>query len=207
MRVERIKKEESHEWIMKKHYAHRLPSISFAFGLIKQHELMGICTFGMPPQPQENIEWKPYVLLELNRLCIEDNSPRNSLSYLVGSAIKLLPKPRVLISYADSGMGHHGYIYQATNWIYTGMGGGGHKIYIMKDGTEKHRRHEDEIKKEDILRIEKTTFKHRYFYFHGDKREKKKMMIMLRFKIKPYPKGDNKRYDASHKLGKQLHLI
>ena len=25
-----------------------------------------------------------------------------------------------MVSYADSGMNHCGYIYQATNWIYTG---------------------------------------------------------------------------------------
>lgn len=27
----------------------------------------------------------------------------------------------ILVSYADSAQGHHGYIYQATNWIYTGI--------------------------------------------------------------------------------------
>lgn len=77
----------------------------------------------------------------------------------------------------------------------------------MKDGTEKHQRHENIIKKEDILRVEKTTGKHRYFYFHANKKEKKEMMNMLRFKIKSYPKGNNKRYNADYKLEKQLHLI
>jgi len=27
----------------------------------------------------------------------------------------------VVVSYADTSQNHHGYIYQATNWIYTGL--------------------------------------------------------------------------------------
>ena len=41
------------------------------------------------------------------------------ISY-VGS-LNLLPKPQAIVSYADTSQGHHGYIYQATNWIYTGL--------------------------------------------------------------------------------------
>jgi hypothetical protein len=42
--------------------------------------------------------------------------------------------------------------------------------------------------------------KHRYFYFIGDKRQKNDMLKKLKFKIEPYPKGDNQRYDASYKV-------
>ena len=32
------------------------------------------------------------------------------------------PRLRCLVSFADTGQGHHGGIYQATGWIYTGFG-------------------------------------------------------------------------------------
>lgn len=108
MSVERIKKEESYDWILHKHYAYRLPSISYALGLLKNKELMGICTFGMPPNYIEMEAWQPFELLELNRLCVEENLPKNTLSYFVSHAIKLLPRPQVLISYSDMKWGHHG---------------------------------------------------------------------------------------------------
>ena len=34
-----------------------------------------------------------------------------------------LPPPAIVISYSDSGVSHHGYIYQASNFIYTGTTG------------------------------------------------------------------------------------
>ena len=198
--VRSIPSKETYEWVLKKHYAHRLPSISYAFGLYDNKKtLQGVCTFGMPPNYIEMEAWKPFELLELNRLVVNDNLPKNTLSYFVSSCLVKLPKPKVIISYSDFRVGHHGYIYQATNWIYTGVGGEGQKIYIMKDGTEKHQRHEKTIIKELIDKVELTTGKARYYMFVGGRGEKKKMIDMLRFPILPYPKGDNKRYDASYK--------
>jgi hypothetical protein len=40
--------------------------------------------------------------------------------------------------------------------------------------------------------------KHRYFYFLGDKKQVKDMMSKIKYPKMPYPKGDNKRYDASY---------
>ena len=47
----------------------------------------------------------------------------------------------------------------------------------------------------------KGTFKHRYYYFIGSKKQKNIWTEALRkkYKIKEYPKGDNKNYDASFK--------
>lgn len=43
---------QTHEWLLKKHYAHRIPSISYAFGLFDRDGLlMGVCTYGFPPSP------------------------------------------------------------------------------------------------------------------------------------------------------------
>jgi hypothetical protein len=205
--VKSIDKYLTKEWCLKKHYAHRMPSISFAFGLFKNDILVGICTYGMPPNYQEMIAWKPFDLLELNRLVVEDNLDKNSLSYFVSNTINMLPKPKVLISYSDFRMGHNGYIYQATNWYYTGIGGEGQNIYIMKDGSERHQRHEDKIDMRLVDRVEKTTGKARYYFFIGNKKEKNNMKNLLRYEILPYPKGDNKRYDASYKPKIQTQLF
>ena len=40
----------SKEWLLKKHYAKRLCSISYCFGLFDEFNLLiGVCTFGSPP--------------------------------------------------------------------------------------------------------------------------------------------------------------
>lgn len=63
-------------------------------------------------------------------------------------------------------MNHCGYIYQATNWIYTGA---------IKERTDKyvplgkHSRHYNDDNK--YLRIFRTS-KYRYVYFSGKSRKK-----------------------------------
>jgi len=118
-----IKTEEAVPWILRKHYAKRLPSISYAFGLYEDGVLIGIVTYGMPASNQLcegvcGIENKQKVI-ELNRLCLQDNS-KNQASFLVANSIKLLPKPTIIVSYADTAQGHIGYVYQATNFLFTG---------------------------------------------------------------------------------------
>jgi hypothetical protein len=54
------------------------------------------------------------IVVELNRLCLLDND-KNQASFLVANSMKLLPKPTIVISYADTGQGHVGYVYQACN--------------------------------------------------------------------------------------------
>jgi hypothetical protein len=46
--VERVPNAETHDFILNRHYARRLPSISYAFGLFRGGALEGICTYGTP---------------------------------------------------------------------------------------------------------------------------------------------------------------
>jgi hypothetical protein len=50
----------------------------------------------------------------------------------------------------------------------------------------------------DLLYKKERPRKHRYFYFLGTRKQKKKMKNLLTYATKPYPKGDNKRYDSSY---------
>ena len=137
-------------------------------------------------------------IVELNRLVVNEGLGRNILSYFVSQSLKLLPEPMCIISFADPNNGHHGYIYQATNWIYTGVGSETPNFYL-ESGKQIHskwvKKYKDEGHKIDSVYQEA---KHRYIYFIGDKTVKKEMLDNLKYKIQPYPKGDNKRYDASY---------
>ena len=109
--------------IMTQHYAHRMPTIQRAFGLMEDGELVGCVTFGQPASPNVVLSIlgreTDLEMMELNRLVITTKT-KNSASFLVGGAIRRLPKKMVLVSYADKGAGHVGYVYQATNWNYFG---------------------------------------------------------------------------------------
>ena len=54
MKVVSIKKEETYEWLLYKDYAKRSAPISYAFGLFNKSELVGVITFGCPPNKEYN---------------------------------------------------------------------------------------------------------------------------------------------------------
>jgi hypothetical protein len=197
--VRRIESKDTYEWLLKKHYAKRKCSISYAFGLFRNNKLEGICTFGFPPNYNFNngkCVFKEYqcLTLELNRLCINSNNHKNALSYFVSNCLKLLPTPSCIVSYADQNNGHNGYIYQATNWIYTGLSTKKYK-YIFEDGSEFDIRRGINKKGKIIDKIELLPT-HRYLYFNGNKTEIKNMKNNLKMKIFKYPKGENRRYEC-----------
>lgn len=115
----------------------------------------------------------------------------------------LEPKPCAVISYADSEQGHCGFIYQATNWIYTGSTMSHDKMYVV-DGKRVHpmslrdKGITDPTRwaKENGIPMVKPFPKHRYFYFVGNKRQKAHMQSLLAYpQVSAYPKQDPSRYD------------
>ena len=209
------------EWCLKKHYAKRLPPISHAFGLFDANNILqGITTYGTPVSSTLRDLWdNKYKLMELNRLVINEGLEKNVLSYLVGQSLGQLPKPLVLVSYADTSKNHHGYIYQATNWIYTGLSIPFKDVAVRGLENQHHSTIEDLVRgKENRMEALREMFgdrlyyverpqKHRYFYFIGNKTEVKDMLKMLPYDIQKYPKGENIRYDASYKPTVQKSLF
>ena len=206
MNVLQIKNHESYPWLLKKHYAKRIPQIMFAFGLYENNELLGVITYGIPASPSlcMGICGKEYSdkVLELNRVCLLNND-KNQASYLVANSIKLLPKPTIVVSYADSGQGHIGYVYQATNFIYTGLSTN-RTDWTIRGMEHKHSKTISDgmtlesIKEkygDDFYYTERSR-KHRYIYFHGTKNDKKVLASKLLYKIESYPKGDSLKYDS-----------
>lgn len=206
MKVLPINNFEVEPWLLEKHYAKRIPQIMFAFGLYKEDILVGVVTYGIPASPSlcMGICGKEYSekVLELNRVCLLDNF-KNEASYLVANSIKLLPKPTIVVSYADIAKGHVGYVYQATNFIYTGLSA--NRIdWAIKGMEHKHAKTISDgmnVKKmkekygDDFYYAERSR-KHRYIFFHGSKTDKKVMLSKLKYPVEAYPKGDSQRYDS-----------
>jgi len=183
------------EWLLKKHYAKRLPSVSYSFGLFRLDLLVGVLTIGKPASPFLCVgicgkEYSSFVY-ELNRLCVNDGLEKNALSFFVGKSLSLIKENLIIVSYADKAMNHIGYIYQATNWIYTGET----KERTDIGTSEKtHSRHYDKSIDKKENRVNRSG-KYRYVYFAG--KRKKEFARNLKYPVMEYPKGENKRYDAS----------
>ena len=118
--------------ILNHHYAGRMPPVKYAFGLFLNGEMVGVVTYGIPPSHTLlkgvcGEEWARSVL-ELNRLVLLHNLP-NAASRLVGASLRQLGD-RIVVSYADSVQDHTGYVYQATNFLYTGQTKPVKEIYL-----------------------------------------------------------------------------
>ena len=210
-----IKPEETHAWFKKRHYAKRLPIIIYAFGLYDNNSLIGVVSYGTPTGKAvlESMGKKKYneSILELNRLCLLENK-KNYASFLIARSFKLLPKPNIIISYADKSINHTGYIYQATNFIYCGLS---EKRTEWRDKlTNKHNRRvqsefnlEDRKNNPNRFELIERPRKHRYIYYLGNKKQKKEFMANLKYEILPYPKAQNVYYEADYVPSTQMALI
>lgn len=61
-------------------------------------------------------------VLALSRLVVIPTAPRNAASFLLAASMRLLDRTRwpVLVTYADTRLGHTGAIYKATGWTEEG---------------------------------------------------------------------------------------
>jgi hypothetical protein len=206
MKVLPINAFEAEPWLLEKHYAKRLPMIMYAFGLYEEKKLIGVVTYGLPGSPMvaRGICGKEQesIVVELNRLCLMDND-KNQASFLVANSMKLLPKPTIVISYADTGQCHVGYVYQACNFIYLGLSVK-RTNWNIKGQEHKHNRHLaqgmtlellKEKFKDDFYYSERSQ-KHRYVFICGSKYQKKQLNSLLKYEVQSYPKGETIRYDS-----------
>lgn len=194
-----IAPKETHWWMLNVHYARRIPSVSYAYGLVRDGDLVGVVTYGTPPSSTlcRGICGDEYqsMVVELNRLILRDNLP-NEASRLVGGSLRLLPTPRIVVSFADTQQDHLGIVYQATNFLYTGLSA--RFVDPRVKGLE-HQHHttyahgltnaevKDKYGEENVYFVERSR-KHRYVIFLGSRFEKRTMRSAFRYKILPYPK-------------------
>ena len=183
-------------FLLPRHYSGRKPTVTKAFGwysckLYSDENLKAVCTFRKPASPYvcQGICGKEYAsqVYELNRLCRTDDW-KEPLSQFVSACLRRLrPYNWIVVSYSDTAMNHHGYIYQACNFIYTGCNKERTDKYVSGG---KHARHYKEEEQGQFRKFRSS--KHRYIYFcTKDRRLKKKWKDCLKYKPMPYPKGNN----------------
>ncbi len=122
------------------HYSKTCPAGRFYFGLFDAENLIGVACYGLPAMKNQA---KCYGAdIELRRLCLIDDTPKNTESYFVGRTLRLLKKQGIkkVLSLADPQYGHKGTIYKASNFEFLGeeRGGGSRNIFI--DGEKIHSR-------------------------------------------------------------------
>jgi len=209
--VEKIPSELAYPFILKSHYAHRIPPITYAYGLYLDKTLKGICTFGRPVAHRliDKTFQGHYVhqFIELNRLCVVEGLEKNTLSWFVSKVLKILPSPMIIVSYADREYHHAGYIYQALNFYYTGLSAFRRDPFIKGMENKHYTSVYDSLGRgvKDRTKLMKKIYgdrfyyktrsrKHRYFYFIGSKKEIKEMKAFCIYPFLPYPKDEPQRY-------------
>ena len=202
-----------YSWLKHKHYAKRIPQIVYAYGIFESGLLVGVCTYGIPASPSLTMglcgEQYKDMVVELNRLCLVEGHDKNLASYFVAQTLRMLPKPSIVVSYADTSMDHVGYIYQATNFLYTGLSA--KRTEWRELGCNTHSRtvvgqysHEERVSNPDRFAQVDRPQKHRYIYLIGSRSEKKTLRKALKYPILPYPKGNTKRYKSDGKVSQQM---
>lgn len=99
-------------------------------------EMIGVCIYTRPAGPTAGQTYHPSapdLVLELRRLCLIDDTPKNAESFFVSKTIKWLKKNtdwEFILSYADCEQGHEGVVYKASNFDYVGKTGVGKKLEV-----------------------------------------------------------------------------
>lgn len=163
------------EIVIAEHYLHRRPSISAAYGLVTRCEIVGVVTFGIPASRHLQVgvyRDRPDLVVELNRLWVSDEMPRNSESWFVSRALRDLPS-RIVVSYADTTVGHVGYIYRALSWNYAGWTDMDRKTPRYDYIPEKPGAHTRESSRSGVARRVRRLPKVRYWTTTGTPSERR----------------------------------
>ena len=162
-------------------------------GAWEDDTFIGVVVFG---RGANSLLHKPYgigktEICELVRIAM--NNHITPISRIVSIALKFLkkvcPDMRVCVSYADPEQGHYGGIYQAGNWIYTGITARDRKLFYKGRW-----RHPTDIKnvvpagRRHLLMKKFAAGKYRYVMPLD-----KKLRPLISAMRKPYPKADEVR--------------
>ena len=194
--VRPISYETTRSFVCEHHYKHAIGSSIITLGMYIDDLLIGVCVYGIPPQCNVTLlcgEAYANRALELNRLVLLNEVG----SWFIAQTFKILEKTRycILVSYADEGEGHLGVVYQATNWLYTGVSKEAMTPYDS-NGRPLHRRtiigQYGTSSRKSLTQFSwnLSSQKHRYVYFLGTRSQKKLLRALLKWPVLPYPKNE-----------------
>lgn len=183
------------------HYTGTSGNDSWRYGLWIGPTLLGVVSYNLPTRSTCESVFGPEhydKVWHMGRLVMADVVPKNSESRLIAGSLSMItinyPNVWAVITYAATDQGHIGYVYQATNAIYTGTGGDA-TYYIDKKGVRRgtylNGSHVSP-QRAAALGWRKVTGgpKHRYVYVLGNKSDRRVRRSLLRLPSLPYPKGD-----------------
>lgn len=202
------------EFIQDYHYSGNTLSPTIAFGHYYKEYLVNVILYKSPigrlMAQQVMAGGDSTNTWELIRMVSLEPKPKNLESRCISNTLKYIkkayPEIKIIISYADNNMGHHGYVYQASNFYYYGQSRPDKEWYI--DGKRVHTRsvvadygtmsipEVEQILGDRLKIIEQEQTKSRYFYILAqDKKDKRDILRRIKVDILPYPKGENKKYN------------
>lgn len=191
------------EFCRRYHYTAGGGNAYWAWGLWDGMTLLGVVGYGLPAlgvvTSVFGVEHGPTRVLTMARLVCADNAPRNSESRLIAGSLRALavsqPEVWAVLTYAATDAGHIGTVYQATNAIYTGVGG--HSAYYVDPAGR--RRASGQMDGKSITAKWAAARgwvkheggpKHRYLYVLGSRTQRRHRLGLLRYPSLPYPKHD-----------------
>lgn len=137
------------------HYSKKIPIGKLVkIGVWERNKFIGVLLYGDGLLGNKNIVFgiKKVEVAELVRIALCKHE--TEVSRLIKISIKLLkkvcPKIEVIFSFADTHENHHGGIYQASNFVYTGISKGG-ALYRHK--TTKKIYHDRSVSNSGIRKI------------------------------------------------------
>ena len=187
--------------LVREHYLHSFPGATqLAFGVFLSGRLSGAATFGSGPTNAYRLVdgAAPDDCATLSRLWLSAELPSNSESRVIGLVLRALRRHigvKFVLTYADPSQGHLGVIYQATNWLYTGLSEA-MPLYDVGDGVARHSRSLSHAYGShsvahfarhgvEVRRVVQQR-KHRYVYFLDPSWRPR-----LRAPVLPYPKKES----------------
>lgn len=174
------------------HYSRRMPKSKLAkIGVWEDGGFIGAVVFGVGATPDLMTAYGLTAQqgCELLRIALREHRAPVSriVSVAVGIVRRTYPGLRLIVSFADPREGHHGGIYQASNWLYLGTTASD-RVYRL-EGREVHPRavslmiKSGRLKGREGLNRIKTPGKYRYAVPLDDEMRRKLAPL-----ARPYPK-------------------
>ncbi|MEV5710116.1 hypothetical protein [Actinoallomurus sp. NPDC052274] len=164
--VHPIEEAEAKAYVTAAHYSGSYPAARLRYGLYERGRLVGAAVFGVPMGRRVLPSVLPSLVpawesLELSRFVLDDVCPGNSESWFLARCFEALlgEGVRGVVSFADpvprrraDGTlvmpGHVGWIYQATNSVYTGRSTP-RTVSLLPDGTVLNDRAKQKVRRQE----------------------------------------------------------
>ena len=199
MTVGAVEQIDVREFCRRWHYSNTGGSALWNYGLYDGPTLVGIVAYNNPVRSAcemvfERESWLH--VAHMGRLVCAEDAPRNVESRLIGASLKLLSqdKPEIwaVLTYAAQDLGHIGYVYQATNAIYTGEGKA-RDYYVDTQGRRRSTKQGQYLRHADAIAAGWTIGyeppKHRYVYILGTPAQRRERRKLLKLPSLQYPKA------------------